>query len=331
MKIVKLSRRNVVGFSAVTALGLVAPTGSAFAQSFPSKPIRIISPYSAGGGNDAIARAVGLGLSKKLGQPVVVENKAGANGIIGADYVAKQPPDGHTIVLVPTQHVYNSSIYEKLPFDPFKDFTPITLVGSAPLLIVAAKSAPFKNLQEFIKYAKSRPANEINFSTAGVGSAGHLAGSMLAQELGLKFQHIAYRGAAPAAQALFTGEVMVSISPPPPLLPLVQQGRVNALGMTGRKRSQSAPDIPTVTEQGVEKYNAGLWYGFLGPAKMPRDIVMKLNAAISEVINDKEMKSTLAQSGLDVASSTPEEFGQLMATDAVRWAPIVKAAGLKPE
>lgn len=331
MKLLNSGFKTAVGLASAMALCFAAATSTALAQGYPSKPVRIISPYAAGGGNDAIARAVGLALSKKLGQPVVIENKAGANGVIGADFVAKQPPDGYAIVLVPTQHVYNSSIYEKLPFDPLKDFTPITLVGSAPLLIVASKTAPFKNLPEFIKYAKSRPANEINFSTAGAGSAGHLAGAMLAQVLGLKFQHVAYRGAAPASQALFTGEVMVSISPPPPLLPLVRQDRVNAIGMTGRNRSQSAPDIPTIVEQGVDKYDAGLWYGFLGPAKMPRDIVMKLNAAINEVINEKELKQTLAQNGLDVTGSTPEEFGKLMASDAVRWAPIIKSTGLKPE
>jgi len=305
--------------------------GSAIAQSFPTKTIRIISPYAPGGGNDVICRAVAARLSPRLGQPVIVDNRAGANTLIGADHVAKSAPDGYTIILLPTQHVYNPSIYDKMPYDPIRDFSPITMVGAAPLLLAAHDAAPFKNLKELIQYAKGRPANDLTFSTSGVGSAGHLAGALLGQVTGIQMQHVAYKGAAPAAQALLGREVMLSFSPPSTLLPHIRSGRMTPIGMTSEKRSQAAPDIPTIAEQGISDFDAGLWYGFLGPAKMQRDVVMKLNGAIAGVINDKEMKDLLAKLGIDAFSTTPEEFAKVLATDLKRWAPVVKAAGIKPE
>ncbi len=324
-------RRLVKGLFFTLTVCLSGFASCACGQAFPIKPIRIISPYSPGGGNDVIARAVAVQLSQKLGQPVLVENKPGANTLIGADYVARQPADGYTIILLPTQHVYNSALYDKMPYDPIEDFTPITLVGSAPLLLVAHEAAPFKNLKELIQYAKKRPANDLTFSTAGVGSSGHLAGALLGQVTGLQFQHVAYKGAAPAANALFSHEVMMSISPPSTLLPFARAGKIIAIGMTGNIRSQAAPDIPTITEQGLSDYDAGLWYGFLGPAKMPHDVVMKLNSAITSVINGKDMKEVFAKQGLDAYSSTPDEFAKLMARDLKRWVPVVKAAGMKPQ
>lgn len=304
---------------------------NAGAQTYPSKPVRIISPYAPGGGNDVICRAVAARLGPRLGQPVIVENKPGANTIVGAEYVSKQPPDGYTIILLPTQHVYNPSIYGKMPYDPIKDFTPIIQMGSAPLLLVAHAGVPFKNLKEMVAYAKTRPANELTFSTSGSGSAGHLAGALLGQVAGIQLQHIAYKGAAPAAQALLGKEVMMSFSPPSTLLPHVRSGKMVAIGMTGQKRSQAAPDIPTIAEQGYPDYEAGLWYGFMGPARMPRDIVMKLNENIGAVVTDKDMRALLAKMGIDAFRTTPEEFAKVLVTDLKRWAPVVKAAGMKAE
>jgi len=325
------SRQNAWTSSLLCGLALCIAGGSAIAQGFPTKTVRIISPYAPGGGNDVICRAVAVRLSPKLGQSVIVENRAGANTLIGADYVAKSTPDGYTIILLPTQHVYNPSIYDKMPYDPIKDFSPITMVGAAPLLLAAHDQAPFKNLKQMIQYAKGRPANDLTFSTSGAGSAGHLAGALLGQVTGIQMQHVAYKGAAPAAQALLTREVMLSFSPPSTLLPHLRSGKMIAIGMTSEKRSQAAPDVPTIAEQGLPDFDAGLWYGFLGPAKMQRDVVMKLNGAIAGVINDKEMKDVLAKLGIDAFSSTPEEFAKVMITDLKRWAPVVKAAGMKPE
>lgn len=320
---------RAVGLISAILLCLGSGISSAWGQAFPSKPVRIISPYAPGGGNDVIARALAVRLSQKLGQPVIVENKPGANTLIGADYVAKQPADGYAIVLLPTQHVYNSAIYEKMPYDPVKDFTPIAMVGAAPLIVAARQGAPFKNLQELIQYAKRKPANEVTFSTAGAGSTGHLAGALLAQVTGVQFQHVAYKGAAPAAQALLSGEVMLSISPPAALLAHVRAGKMVAIGMTGSKRSAAAPDIPTIREQGLKDYDAGLWYGFFGPANMPREVVAKLNATINAVLDEKEIKEMLAKAGVDPADSTPEEFARIVVSDQKRWPPVVKAAGVK--
>lgn len=326
------TRRKVAsGFFWAAVSCVCAVAVPAWSQAYPNKPIRMVSPYAPGGGNDVVARALALGLGQKLGQPVIVENKAGANGLIGADYVAKQPPDGYTIILVPTQHVYNAAIYEKLPYDPIKDFTPISLIGAAPLLVVASKDAPFKTVTQLADYAKKQPPNSITFSTAGAGSAGHLAGALLAQTMGISFQHVPYRGAAPAGQALFTGEVMLSISPPSVLLPFVQDGKVNAIGLTSSKRSQLVPNVATIAEQGVAGFDAGLWYGVLGPANMPRDVVAKLNQAVLSVVADKTIKDLLIKAGVDVSPSTPEEFGEVLVRDTKRWAPIVKAVGLKPQ
>ena len=314
-------------FTAGTALA----AAGALAQGFPVKPVKIISPYAPGGGNDVICRAVAVRLSPRLGQQVIVENRPGANTIIGTEYVAKSAPDGYTIVLLPTQHVYNPAIYEKMPYDVIRDFSPITMVGAAPLLLVAHSGVSFKNLKELVAYAKTRPANELTFSTSGAGSAGHLAGALLGMVTGIQLQHVAYKGAAPAAQALLTQEVMMSFSPPSTLLPHVRSGKMIAIGMTSEKRSQAAPDIPTIAEQGLPDYDAGLWYGFMGPAKMQRDVVMKLNTNIGAVVNDKETREVLAKLGIDAFSSTPEEFAKVLATDLKRWTPVVKAAGMKPE
>jgi len=325
------SRQSAWTSSLLCGVALCITGGSAIAQGFPTKTVRIVSPYAPGGGNDVICRAVAVRLGPRLGQSVIVENRAGANTLIGADYVAKSTPDGYIIILLPTQHVYNPSIYDKMPYDPIKDFSPITMVGAAPLLLAAHSNVPFKNLKDLIQYAKGRPANDVTFSTSGAGSAGHLAGALLGQVTGIQMQHVAYKGAAPAAQALLTQEVMMSFSPPSTLLPHIRSGKMIAIGMTSEKRSQAAPDIPTIAEQGLSDFDAGLWYGFLGPAKMQRDVVMRLNGAIAGVINDKEMKDVLAKLGIDAFSSTPEEFAKVLATDLKRWAPIVKAAGIKPE
>lgn len=322
------TRRLLCGLALCLAAGAGA---NAWAQAYPTKTVRIISPYAPGGGNDVMCRAIAAKLTPRLGQTVIVENKPGANTIVGADYVAKLPPDGYTIILLPTQHVYNPAIYDSMPYDVIKDFTPITMVGAAPLLLVAHEGAPFKTLKEMITYAKGRPANDLTFSTSGAGSAGHLAGALLGQVTGIQLQHVAYKGAAPAAQAVLTKEVMMSFSPPSTLLPHVRSGKMIAIGMTSEKRSQAAPDIPTIAEQGIKDYDAGLWYGLMGPAKMPRDIVMKLNSNIAAVVNDKDMKEVLAKLGIDAFSTTPEEFAKVLLTDLKRWTPVVKAAGMKPD
>jgi len=306
------------------------PMTVAVAADYPAKPVHIISPYTPGGGNDVICRAVAVRLGPIMGQPAVVENKPGANTIIGTDYVAKSPPDGYTMILVPSAHTVNPHLYEKLPYDSVRDFTPITQVGSAPLLLVVNASLPIKSIRDLIQAAKGKP-NEITYGTSGSGSAGHLAGALLGALVGIQLQHIPYKGAAPAATALLSNEVMLSFSPPSTLMPHVRSGRLRALGMSGDKRSAIAPDIPTIAESGIPNYEAGLWYGFLGPAKLPRDILLRLNSNIATVIADKSTQEVLAKLGIDPFTSTPEAFAQLILNDIQKWGPIVKASGIKAE
>jgi len=306
------------------------PMTVAGAADYPAKPVHIISPYTPGGGNDVICRAVAVRLGPIMGQPAVVENKPGANTIIGTDYVAKSPPDGYTMILVPSAHTVNPHLYEKLPYDSLRDFTPITQVGSAPLLLVVNASLPIKSIRDLIQAAQGKP-NEITYGTSGSGSAGHLAGALLGALVGIQLQHIPYKGAAPAATALLSNEVMLSFSPPSTLMPHVRSGRLRALGMSGDKRSAIAPDIPTIAESGIPNYEAGLWYGFLGPAKLPRDILLRLNSSIATVIADKSTQEVLAKLGIDPFTSTPEAFAQLILNDIQKWGPIVKASGIKAE
>ena len=312
----------------ITFITLTIP--AVHAQTYPNRPVHIISPYTPGGGNDVICRAVAVRLGPVMGQPAVVENKPGANTIIGTDYVAKSPPDGYTMILVPSAHTINPHLYEKLPYDSLRDFTPITLVGSGPLLLAANASLPIKSIRDLIQAAKGKP-NEITYSTSGSGSSGHLAGALLGALVGIQLQHIPYKGAAPAATALLSNEVMLSFSPPSTLLPHVRSGRLRALGMSGDKRSAIAPDIPTIAESGIPNYEAGLWYGFLGPAKLPRDILLRLNSSIATVIGDKSTQEVLAKLGIDPFTSTPEAFAQLILNDIQKWGPIVKASGITAE
>ena len=316
--------------SAVMAASIALCAPAAHAQTYPTKPVRIISPYAPGGGNDVICRAVAARLGPVLGQSAVVENKPGANTIIGTDYVAKSPPDGYTIILLPSAHTINPHLYEKLPYDPVRDFTPITLVGAAPLLLAANASSSIKSIRDLIQAAKGK-SNEITYSTSGSGSSGHLAGALLGSLVGIQLQHIAYKGAAPAATALLANEVMLSFSPPSTLIPHVRAGKLHALGMSGDKRSAIAPDIPTIAESGIPNYEAGLWYGFLAPPKLPRDILQRLNAGIATVIADKSTQEVLAKLGIDPFTSTPEAFAKLIVTDIQKWGPIVKASGIKAE
>jgi tripartite-type tricarboxylate transporter receptor subunit TctC len=302
----------------------------AAAADYPARPVHIISPYTPGGGNDVICRTVAARLGPVMGQPAVVENKPGANTIVGTDYVAKSPPDGYTMILLPSAFTVNPHLYEKLPYDSVRDFTPITLVGSAPLLLLVNASLPIKSIRDLIQAAKGKP-NEITYSTSGSGSAGHLAGALLGTLVGIQLQHVPYKGAAPAATALLSNEVMLSFSPPSTLMPHVRSGRLRALGMSGDKRSAIAPEIPTIAESGIPNYEAGLWYGFLGPAKLPRDILLRLNSSIATVIADKSTQEVLAKLGIEPFTSTPEAFAQLIANDIRKWGPIVKASGITAE
>ena len=312
-------------------LACAALATPAFAQpAYPSKPVRIISIFAPGGGNDVICRLVAQQLTERLKQQVIVENRVGANGIVGTEAVARAAPDGYTFTLIPSGHTVNASMYKKLPFDSLKDFTPITLAGSGPLVLAVHPSLPVKNVKDLIALAKSRPG-QLTYVSSGIGASGHLAGALFDTMTGTKMEHIPYKGMSLAVSDLMGGQVSMTFGTSLSVIPHVRTGRLRALATTGAQRSPALPDLPTVAESGVLGYEAGLWYGFVGPARMPPEIVQRLNAEIVAILAQPDTREKLASQGLDARSSTPEEFARIIASDIVRWAGVVQKLGLQAE
>jgi tripartite-type tricarboxylate transporter receptor subunit TctC len=298
-------------------------------QAYPSRPIRIISPFSPGGGNDTICRIIAPKLVERLGQRVLVDNRAGANGIIGTEVAARSVPDGYTIVLIPSGHAVNASLRKKLPYDTIKDFTPITMVGSSPLVLSVHPAVPAQNVKELIALAKARPG-QLTYGSAGVGSSGHLAGALFESLTGTKMVHVPYKGMALAITDLISGQIFLAFATSLSSVPHVRSGRLRALATTGAERSPALPDLPTVADS-VPGYEASLWYGFVGPAGIPPENVRRLNSEIVAVLELPDVRKRLASQGLDVRPSTPEDFGRLLRTDLARWAKVMQRAGLHPQ
>ena len=312
-------------------LACAALATPAFAQpAYPSKPVRIISIFAPGGGNDVICRLVAQQLTERLKQQVIVENRVGANGIVGTEAVARAAPDGYTFTLIPSGHTVNASMYKKLPFDSLKDFTPITLAGSGPLVLAVHPSLPVKNVKDPIALAKSRPG-QLTYVSSGIGASGHLAGALFDTMTGTKMEHIPYKGMSLAVSDLMGGQVSMTFGTSLSVIPHVRTGRLRALAVTGAQRSPALPGLPTIAESGVPGYEAGLWYGFVGPARMPPEIVQRLNAEIVAILAQPDTREKLASQGLDARSSTPEEFARIIASDIVRWAAVVQKLGLQAE
>jgi tripartite-type tricarboxylate transporter receptor subunit TctC len=312
------------------ALATLLICGVASAQTYPSRPIRIVSPFAAGGGNDAICRILSPRLSESLKQQVFIENRAGANGIVGTEVAARSAPDGYTILLIPSGHAVNATLYKKLPFDSIRDFTPITLVGSSPLVLAVHPSLPAKNVKELIALARARPG-QLTYGSAGVGSSGHLGGAQFETLTGSKMTHIPYKGMGIVVVDLMSGQVTMTFGTSLSVVPHVRAGRLRALATTGAKRSPALPDLPTVAEAGVPGYEASIWYGFVAPAKVPAEIVTRLHSAIVAVLQMPETRERFASQGLDVLYNTPEEFGKLLVSDIGRWAKVVERAGVQAE
>lgn len=301
----------------------------ASAQTYPVKSIRMISPFSPGGGNDTICRIVAQKLVERVGKQVLVENRAGANGIIGTEIAARAAPDGYTIVLIPSGHAVNASLRKKLPYDSIRDFTAITMVGSSPLVLVVHPAVPAQSVQDLIALAKARPG-QLTYGSAGVGSSGHLAGAQFETLTGAKMVHVPYKGMALAITDLVSGQIFLAFATSLSSVPHVRSGRLRALATTGVKRSMVLGNLPTVAET-VPGYEASLWYGFVGPAGIPPAIVRRLNTEIVAVLDLPDVRQRLASQGLDVEPSTPEAFAALLKNDLVRWAKVVQRAGLRPQ
>jgi tripartite-type tricarboxylate transporter receptor subunit TctC len=310
------------------AAGCMLPGFEAMAQ-YPAKPIRIISPFAAGGGNDVISRTVGAKMSESLKQPVIVETRAGANGIVGTEAAARAAPDGYTIILIPSNHAVNASLYKKLPYDSIKDFTPIGMVGWSPLLLVMHPAVPVKTVKDLIAFAKARPG-ELTYSSAGMGSSGHLAAALFETMTGTKMVHVPYKGNAPALTELLGGQVSLNFATTASVTAYVRSGRLRALASTGAKRPPALPDLPTVAET-VPGYETGLWYAFVGPAGIPQDIVQRLNAEIVAALKSPDVSEKLTNLGLEPRPDTPEALGRLMVTDVKRWAMVIQKAGVEQQ
>jgi tripartite-type tricarboxylate transporter receptor subunit TctC len=310
----------------LTLLFLLAST-TVFAQSYPSKPIRMVVGFVAGGPTDALARIVALRLGGALGQQVVVENRGGADGVIGADAVAKSAPDGYTIFFASAGHAINASLYAKVPYRTVEDFAPITRIGESPNILAVTPSLPAKDLRELIALAKAKPG-ELNYGATS--SPTHLATELLASSAGIKLTRIPYKGAAPAMQALMAGDVQIVLSGIGTMLPQAKAGRIKAIAVTGAERSPLAPEIPTVVESGL-KYVATTWYGLLAPAGTPRAIIDRINHDARTALDDPAVKAQLAPQGVVLQLSTPEEFGAFLKSEVDTWAKVVQDTGARVE
>jgi len=313
--------------AAALAAACAAP---AFAQTYPTKPVRIIVPFPPGQASDVIARLVGQKMSENLGQQVVVDNRVGAGGNIGSDMGAKAPPDGYTLTMATAALPISASVYAKLPFDPVKDFATVTLMTVTPLVLIVHPALPVKNVKELVALARSRPG-QLNFASSGMGTSHHLSGEMLRTVTGVNIVHVPYKGSQAAHIDLMSGQVAMMFDNILPVRPMVQAGKLKALAVTTPQRSPALPDVPTIAEAGLPNFEAVAWFGMLAPAGTPRDIVTKLNGEIVRVLKLPDVNERLSGMGAIVVGSTPDEFATWMRNEVAKWAKVVKAAGVQPQ
>src|SRR5436309_657500 len=316
-------------FRALAAFVLVlGSAGGALAQNWPNRSIRMIVPYTPGGYTDLMARLVGQKVADAVGATIILENKPGANAIIGTDVVAKAAPDGYTFGTVIAAHAVNATLNPKLPYDTLKDLTYVSLMSSAPLIIIATKSLPANNIQELITLAKSKPGS-LSFASSGVGAAAHLTMEMFKSRLGLDIVHVPYKGTAGALQDTVAGNINVMFDIVGPLMPQVTAGNVKALGLAAKEPIPAAPGVKTIIEQGVPDFVSGTWAGIIAPAGVPKEIVDRVSAEAKKALADPAMQAKLADQGIVAVGSTPEEFRSFVTDEIARWAKVIKDGNIK--
>ncbi len=315
--------------SAIVIVGM-AIASVAYAQTYPVKPIRLVSPYPPGGANDILARIIGQKLGESLGQQIVIENRGGATGNIGAEFVAKSTPDGYTILMGQASNLTINVSLMKMPYDPVKDLAPVTLVATTPNLLVVHPTFPVKTIKDLVALAKAKPGS-INYASSGSGSAGHLAAELFKRVAHIEMVHIPYKGAAPALTDVVAGQAQLYFTSPISAQPFVKGGRLRMVAVTSLKRSPSMPEVPTVAESGYPDFEVVSWWGVLTPAAVPKDIVGKLHTEIVKVLALPEIKAKFADQGADVASNTPEQFAAYIKTEIAKWAKLIKELGVKSE
>jgi tripartite-type tricarboxylate transporter receptor subunit TctC len=306
-------------------------SGAASAQSgFPSKAVHILVPYPAGGGVDILARTLGDELSRQWGQSVVVENRPGAGGVVASQALATSPPDGHTLMVVASGHATNPFLYAKLPYDTFKDFTPISLLASSPNILLVRADSPYKTLADLLAAARQKPGS-LSYGMAGNGTSTHLAGELLKNLAKVDIVAIPYKGGGPAMNDLLSGQIPISLNNGPESIGQISAGTVRALGVTTAKRVSMLPDIPTIAEAGVPGYDTGVWWGLLGPANMSAELVAKLSHDFVAAVNAPAVRDRLGSLGASPIGGSPQQFEAQIRADYDKWGPIIKAAGIKPE
>jgi tripartite-type tricarboxylate transporter receptor subunit TctC len=309
---------------------LAVSLSAAWAQGYPTKPVKLIVPFAPGGFTDVVARILGQKLSMSMGQQFIVENKAGAGSTIGTDFVAKSAPDGYTLVMVSSTHVISPWIYKSMPYDPIKSFTTVSKLVDSPYVLLVNPKVPARNVQEFIALSKAAP-DTVHYASSGNGSAQHWMGGLFVSMTGAKLKHVPYKGSSGAANDLVAGVVESSFAGVPNALSQVPQGRLKALAVTTAKRIPQLPDVPTMQEAGVPGYDASVWLALLAPAGTPRDIVDKLNSEIGKLMASADTKKALFDAGVEVAPSTPEAMSDYMVKEMARWGKVVKDTGIKLE
>jgi len=313
---------------AALVLASLACALCAAAETYPSKPIKVVVPYAAGGNMDHWRPTLEK-VSQILGQPLVMENRPGAGGNIGSDYVAKSPADGYTLVIGTIgTHAINASVYSKMPYDPVKDFTPIILLATMTNVVVVNPATPVKSIREFIDYAKANQG-KLNFGSPGNGSSAHLTGEMFKQVTGVQMQHIPYKGSAPALMDLIAGRIDIMFDNIPLPLTHIKAGKLRGLAVTAAQRSPSLPELPTLAEAGVPGFDVSSWYGIYAPAGLPREIVMKLNNAFNAALQTAEIRERMTSSGWTLVGGTPEQFAAHTQAEVQRWARVVKSANVR--
>jgi tripartite-type tricarboxylate transporter receptor subunit TctC len=325
-----MNRRMWKTLLATAAMTAAAAMPFAACAAYPDKPVKIIVGFTPGGTADAVARIVGQSLATRLGQPFIVENKAGANGMLATDYVQRAPADGYVIFFTSIGHAVNPSLYKEAKYDPVNDFTPIAQVLSAPNALAVPANSPFNSVKDLIAYAKANPG-KLNFASSGVGASVHLSGELFKQQASIDMVHIPYKGTGSLMPDLISGQVSMAFPNLPSALPLAKGGKLKILAVTTATRSDSLPQTPTIAEAGVPGYEMSTWYGFVGPARMPADVVRKLNQAIQATVNDQAVHGKLVAQGVDPVTGSPQEFGAFLQRETAKWANLLKKVKIEVE
>jgi tripartite-type tricarboxylate transporter receptor subunit TctC len=320
-----------VVLAAFALVGVAFAEGTAHAQTYPTHPIRLILPFPAGGPSDIISRVFGAKLGEVLGQQVVSDNRGGASGMIGAEIAARAAPDGYTIFLGTIGVLtLNPNLYQKLPYDPVRDFQPVSLLSSSPYILLVTPSLPAKSIRELVALAKSRPG-QLNYASGGVGTGNHLSGELFKLAAGVNITHVPFKGASVAVGDVIAGNVQMLFINVWPALPHVKSGRARALAITSARRSQAAPDIPTFGESGYPAVENGSWHGVVVPARVSAAIIKRLNEELVKIARQPDVKERLESQGAEISGTTPQEFAAFIRNERERWGKVIRAAGVHPE